>query len=69
MADELAHVLKGLALLRASHSSEIALAGSRRLCSTLAAAPVAFAHKLLPQWPKAIHPPLLEDSTRVLHLC
>ncbi len=36
----LQHALKGLALPRASHSGEIALSGSRRLCSTLAAAPV-----------------------------
>jgi hypothetical protein len=35
--------LKGLALQRASHSGEIALPGSRRLRSTLAAAPVLFA--------------------------
>ena len=34
------HTLKGLALPRASHSGEIALAGSRRLHSMLAAAPV-----------------------------
>ncbi len=38
------HSLKGLALLRACHSSEIALAGSRRLHSMLAAAPVLYAH-------------------------
>ncbi len=38
------HALKGLALPRASHSGEIALAGSRHLRSTLAAAPVLFAH-------------------------
>ena len=38
------HALKGLALRRASHSGEIVLAGSRRLRSTLAAAPVLFAH-------------------------
>ena len=37
---------KGLALPRASHSGEIALAGSHRLRSTLAAAPV-FLHTLL----------------------
>ena len=36
--------LKGLALLRASQSGEIAMAGSRRLRATLAAAPVFFAH-------------------------
>jgi hypothetical protein len=40
----LRRALKGLALPRASHSSEIALAGSCRLRSTLAAAPVLFAH-------------------------
>ena len=41
---ECVHTLKGLALPRASHSGEIALAGSRRLRSTLAAAPVHFVH-------------------------
>ena len=41
---ECVHALKGLALPRASHSSEIALVGSRRPRSTLAAAPVLFAH-------------------------
>jgi hypothetical protein len=35
--------LKGLALPRASYSGEIALSGSRRLRSALAAAPVVFA--------------------------
>ena len=35
---------KGLGLPRASHYSEIALAGSRRLRYTLAAAPVLFVH-------------------------
>ena len=39
-----AYALKGPALPRASHSDEIALAGSRRLRFTLAAAPVLFAH-------------------------
>jgi large subunit ribosomal protein L20 len=39
--------LKGLALPRASHSSEITLAGSRRLRSTLAAAPVFSAHAVV----------------------
>ncbi len=39
--------LKGLALPRASSSSESALAGSRRLRSTLAAAPVLFAHAVV----------------------
>jgi hypothetical protein len=38
------HALKGLVLPRASHSSEIALSGSRRLRYALAAAPVLFAH-------------------------
>ncbi len=38
------HALKRLGLPRASHSGEIALAGSRRLRSTLAAAPFLFAH-------------------------
>ena len=41
---ECVHVLKGLALPRGSHSGEITLAGSRCLLSTLAAAPVLFAH-------------------------
>ncbi len=36
--------LKELALPRATHSGEITLVGSRRLRSTLAAAPVLFAH-------------------------
>ena len=40
-------MLKGLALPRASHSGEIALAGSSRLRSTLAAAPVLFAHAVV----------------------
>ena len=39
--------LKELALPRAFHSGEIALAGSRRLHSTLAAAPVLFAHAVV----------------------
>ena len=43
------HTRKGLALLRACHSTEIALAGSRRLHSTLAAAPVLFAHAVAPE--------------------
>ena len=38
---------KGLALPRASHSSKIALAGSRRLCPTLAGAPVLIAHAVV----------------------
>ena len=41
------HTVKGLALPRASHSDEIALAGSRRLRSTLAAAPVLLAHAVV----------------------
>ncbi len=41
---EYVHALKGLALPRASHSGEIALSGSRRLRSMLAAAPVLFEH-------------------------
>ncbi len=41
------HVLKELSLPRASHSGEIALADSRRLRSTLAAAPVLFAHAIV----------------------
>jgi hypothetical protein len=41
---ECAHALKGLALPHASHSGEIALPGSLRLRSTLAAAPVLFVH-------------------------
>jgi hypothetical protein len=38
------HALNGQALPRASHFGEIALADSGRLRSTLAAAPVLFAH-------------------------
>ena len=38
------HAQKGLELPRASHPGEIALSGSRRLGSTLAVAPVLFAH-------------------------
>ncbi len=38
------HALKGLALPRASHCSEIALAASRRQRPTLAAATVLFTH-------------------------
>jgi hypothetical protein len=41
------HTLKGLALPRACHSGEIALASSRRLRSTFAAAPVLFAHAVV----------------------
>ncbi len=41
------HAFKGLAQPRASHSSEIAMAGSRRLRSTLAAAPVLFTHAVV----------------------
>jgi hypothetical protein len=41
------HALKGLALLRAGHSREIALADSRSLHATLAAAPVPFAHAVV----------------------
>ena len=44
---ECAHARKGLVLPRASHSGEIALAGSRRLRSTLAAAPVLFAQAVV----------------------
>ena len=44
---ECVRTLKGLALLRASHSGKIALAGSRRLRFTLAAAPVLFAHAVV----------------------
>ncbi len=39
---ECVYARKGLALPRASHSGEIALVGSRRLRSTLAAAPALF---------------------------
>ena len=38
---------KGLALLRASHSSKIARAGSRLLRSTREAAPVLFGHAIV----------------------
>ena len=41
---ECVRALKGLALPRASHYSEIALAGSRRLHSMLAATPFLLAH-------------------------
>ena len=57
---------KGLALLRASHSDDIALAGSRRQrslsvhCqrSTLVAPPVLFAHAVVTV-AKKVHPPSL----------
>jgi hypothetical protein len=39
--------VKGLALPRASHPGEIALSGSRHLRSTLAVAPVLFAHAVV----------------------
>ena len=50
---------KGLALPRASHSSEITLVGSCCLHSTLAAVPVRFGvhalvHALLSQKPKSV---------------
>jgi hypothetical protein len=41
------HLRKGLALPRVGHSGEIALAGSRRLHFTHAAAPVLFAHAVV----------------------
>ncbi len=41
------HALKVLALLRVSHFSEVALAGSRRLRPTFAAASVLFAHTVV----------------------
>ena len=41
------HTLNKLAIPRVIHFGEIALAGSRRLRSTLAAAPVLFAHGML----------------------
>jgi hypothetical protein len=41
---ECVHARKRLAMLRVSHSGEIALAGLHRLRSTLAAAPVLFGH-------------------------
>jgi hypothetical protein len=44
---EYVHALKGLVLPRASHSSEIALTGSRCLHSTLTIAPVLFEHTML----------------------
>jgi hypothetical protein len=44
---ECAHALKGLVLLRASHSGEIALAGSRCLRPTLAVVPVLYMHARL----------------------
>ncbi len=48
MIAKCAHVLKGLALPRASHSGEIALSASRRLRSTLAAVPALFARAFGP---------------------
>jgi hypothetical protein len=53
---EYVRALKGLALPRASHSGEIALSDSRRLRSTLVAAP-AFLRTLLSQLAKTVHPP------------
>ncbi len=54
---EYAHALKGLALPRASHSSEIALVGSHRQRSTLVTAP-GLLHTLSLQQPKRhIHHP------------
>ncbi len=44
---EYVRALKGLVPPRACHSGEIALAGSRRLRSALAAAPVLFAHAVV----------------------
>ncbi len=41
---ECEHALKGLALPHASHFSETALSGPRRLRAALATAPVLFAH-------------------------
>ena len=38
------HARKGMALLRANHTGEVTLVGSRCLRSTFAAAPVLFAH-------------------------
>ena len=53
--------LKGQALLRASQTSEIALSGSRRLRSTLAAAPDLFAHAVVTV-AKTVHPQPLHDT-------
>jgi hypothetical protein len=47
MLADCVRALKGLALPRASHSSESTLSGSRRLRSTLVAAPVLFAHAVV----------------------
>ncbi len=44
---ERAHARKGQSLPRVSHSGEIALSGSPRLRSTLAAAPVFFAQAVV----------------------
>ena len=44
---ESVRALEGLALPRASYSGEIALSSSRRLHSTLAAAPVLLAHAVV----------------------
>ncbi len=65
---ECVHTLKGLALPCVSHSGEIALAGSRRLRSTLAVAPVLFVHavatvakneKFQPTWRYGVALPVL----------
>jgi hypothetical protein len=71
------HARKGLALQRASHSGEIALAGSRHLRSTLAAR-VFFAHTVVtlaktssfitPIKCLSIPAPLLPDMVNVLPL-
>ncbi len=58
------HALKGLALPRLSHCGEIALAGSRRLRSTLAAAP-AFSRPLLPHKSRSLEQ-LPRDCMRAL---
>jgi hypothetical protein len=59
---------KGQALPCASHSSEIALAGSRRMRSTLAVAPVLFAHKLLLQQTNMQIPNLYSMTSNKLHI-
>jgi hypothetical protein len=58
------HARKGMELPHASHPGEIALAGSRRLRATLAAAPVLFAHAVVTvAKPQVVSPPLVEILT------
>ena len=56
---------KGLVLPRASHSGEIAMAGSRRLRSMLVAAPVLFAHAVVHSSNKVVSAPLAHPRRAV----